>query len=243
MATIPYRHNEAVHNKEAAREVLPIVFKTLRPGSVLDVGCGLGTWLTVCEELGVSDLLGVDGEFVNRAKMVIPPSMFRPVDLSVPFNLSRRFDLIICVEVAEHLPESSAADFISSLVRHGDTILFSAAIPGQLGQNHLNEQWPEYWVKQFKQHGYFFHDTIRNEIWDNPKVEWWYRQNIFLVRKGVQPSIERPDLTMIHPELYKRRMADELDYRDSLLKGRQGIVTGMSIFFRSIMFKLGRIFS
>jgi len=105
------------------------------------------------------------------------------------------------LEVAEHLPEDKADLFVSVLVAHAEKIVFSAAIPSQGGQNHLNEQWPEYWQKKFEKHGYYFHDTIRPLIWNNAAIDWWYRQNMFLVTK------ERSDvkiLPVIHPELYRK---------------------------------------
>jgi 2-polyprenyl-3-methyl-5-hydroxy-6-metoxy-1,4-benzoquinol methylase len=62
-----------------------------------------------------------------------------------PLDLEKEFDLVVSLEVAEHLPASAADQFVNTLVKHGKKILFSAAIPGQGGQDHLNEQWPDYW--------------------------------------------------------------------------------------------------
>ena len=45
---------------------------------------------------------------------------------------------------------------VATITKHGDAVLFSAAIPGQGGQDHLNEQWPEYWQKKFEVNGYYF---------------------------------------------------------------------------------------
>src|SRR5688572_19921778 len=101
---ILYVHDEIVHNKNAARIILPLVFELVKPTSVLDVGCGLGTWLSVCDEFGVKDYLGVDGDYVERTKLTILESKFLSVDLRNRFTTKRKFDLVICLEVAEHLP-------------------------------------------------------------------------------------------------------------------------------------------
>ena len=126
----------------SAREIIPLVFELIRPRSVIDVGCGSGTWLAVCQEFGVEDILGVDGDYVDEKILTIPKSRFSPRDLRKPFQIGRRFDLVLSLEVAEHLPAESAGSFIDSLTAHGDVVLFSAAIPHQGGMRHLNEQWP-----------------------------------------------------------------------------------------------------
>jgi hypothetical protein len=124
--------------------------------------------------------MGVDGDWVRQDMLKVRPNYFTAVDLCRPFDLKRRFDLVMSLEVAEHLPESAAIDFVQSLSRHGDIILFSAAIPGQGGRNHLNEQWPPYWIDLFANLGYAKFDFIRGRIWDEPLVSPWYLQNILL---------------------------------------------------------------
>jgi SAM-dependent methyltransferase len=233
---ILYVHEELVHNKRAARAVLPHVFQFIKPASVLDVGCGLGTWLSVCEELGVRDCLGIDGDYVDMKKLAIPLAQFRTFDLRKAFNLSKKFDLVISLEVAEHLPESSADDFVKSLVAHGDTILFSAAIPGQGGQNHINEQWPEYWQSKFNQHGFYFHDVIRPEIWADPAIDIWYRQNMFMVKRE-KPS-SRFVLSAVHPELFNMHISIKDEYISSLTAGKHGVKASFLVFFNSLKVKL-----
>ena len=109
------------------------------------------------------------------------------------------------MEVAEHLPESSSDFLVKSLITHSDLILFSAAIPGQGGQNHLNEQWPEYWERKFSKHGFIFLDIFRPLIWNDPTVDFWYKQNMFLVAKNTHVLAQTHSSSfraMIHPDLY-----------------------------------------
>ena len=84
-----------------------------------------------------------------------------PADLTHPLQLDRQFDLVLSLEVAEHIPAGRAATFIDSLVRHGDAILFSAAIPRQGGEQHINCQWPSWWAELFTQRGYQTFDLVR----------------------------------------------------------------------------------
>lgn len=194
-----YVHDIRDHPLLDAQLLLPLVLERLRPKSVIDVGCGIGTFLHVCKDLGISQVLGVDGDWVDRDLLFghISPDEFRVVDLTsgTPLVLPRH-DLAICLEVAEHLDESHAAALIGSLVATSDCVLFSAAIPGQGGQRHVNERWPEYWAAQFASHGYAFADVIRPMIWNEPRISFWYRQNCFLAvrsdkRGGFSGSSQR----------------------------------------------------
>lgn len=204
-----YNHNELEHNIVAPNYILPILFNFFKPKTVLDLGCGIGTWLNVASSLGISQLKGVDGDYVSKDLLEkhLNLNSFLAADLRLPLTLGRRFDLAICLEVGEHLPESSAMILVNSLITHSDVILFSAAVPGQGGQNHINEQWPDYWAMLFAEHNYVFLDIIRPLIWDNPKVDFWYKQNIFLVVKSTHElALKYPSshLPLIHPELFER---------------------------------------
>lgn len=236
-----YIHEELVHNFAAPREVVPLLISLAKPSSVLDVGCGIGTWLRVFEENGVTDYLGVDGDYVNRDLLKISGANFKAKDLRTEWSLNRKFDLVICLEVAEHLPEENADQLVKMLISHGDAIIFSAAIPNQGGQNHLNEQWPEYWQAIFARYGYHFHDVIRPLIWSNPNVNWWYKQNMFLVKKDVPKPAPFNSLSVVHPELFAAHKSMETEYHESLVSGRQGVSIAFKIFVKSLLFKLKTI--
>ena len=164
----------------AASVVLPIVQRLLSPSSVVDIGCGRGAWLRAFQELGVSRIRGIDGEYLDRSKLLIPPECFTCTDLSKPFELEGRYDLAICLEVAEHLPETMASILIEKLVAAAPAVLFSAALPGQGGTRHITEKMPAYWRALFQRHGYVLLDPIRPAILTDARIEWWYRQNTVL---------------------------------------------------------------
>lgn len=237
-----YIHEEVVHNFAAPREVVPFLISLVKPTSVLDVGCGIGTWLKVFEENGITDYFGVDGDYVQRNMLKIPEAKFAAKDLRNDWSLDRKFDLVVCLEVAEHLPIENAERLVNSLISHGEVVLFSAAIPNQGGQNHLNEQWPEYWQAIFAKYGYHFHDVIRPHIWSNPNVDWWYKQNMFLVKKDVPGPMPFNALSVVHPELFNAHKAMEADYLKSLSVGRQGVNQAFKIFTKALLFKLKTTF-
>lgn len=164
---------------------------------MIDVGCGIGTWAKAAADLG-ADVLGVDGEWVTDPLI----EQFQAVDLSRTFRLPRRFDLAISMEVAEHLPPDRAESFVADLVALSDRVLFSAAIPGQGGHDHVNEQWPDYWQALFLAHGFQSQDVVRPVVWERPGVAAWYAQNTLLYVRG-GPPIEVMPMRVVHPKLYQ----------------------------------------
>ncbi|NUO79292.1 class I SAM-dependent methyltransferase [candidate division KSB1 bacterium] len=167
-------------SQRSAEEIVPLVLELSQPRSVIDVGCGVGTWLKVFKQHGVHEVLGVDGSYVDQSLLQISKEEFLPFDLRKPLRLDKKFDLVLSLEVAEHLPPECADTFVASLVGLGSVVLFSAAIPFQGGTNHVNAQWPDYWMQKFQSRGYVPVDCLRRRIWQNQNVEWWYAQNLLL---------------------------------------------------------------
>lgn len=166
----------------SARVVVPLTLRLVRGVySVVDVGCGAGEWLCVFKENGIQRVLGLDGGAAqNSGQLKIETREFRQTDLEQPLQINERYDLCTCLEVAEHLTEGAAPNLVRNLCDLSDIVLFSAAIPGQRGRNHINERWPSYWARYFKSCGYRPVDIIRGRLWNDRRIEIWYRQNILL---------------------------------------------------------------
>jgi SAM-dependent methyltransferase len=201
-------------SERSARSVLPIAIELLHPASVVDIGCGSGVWAAQAGALGIDDHLGVDGHTPPGSLRIEPD----------------RFDLVLCLEVAEHLPPEAADVLVDSLVGLGPAVLFSAAVPGQSGEHHVNEQWPDYWSERFAARGYVAVDAIRPRVWSDANVDWWYRQNALLfcdpdlvaanaALGEARTATRDSQLTVVHPDLYAWRSheVDRLaEERDSL---------------------------
>ena len=174
-------------NKEgsyrSASIVLPLLMKFVRPRSVIDIGCGTGTWLAVWKNFG-AEVHGLDGDYVDRTQLLIPSGNFHPANLEERFSADVKFDLVETLEVAEHLTPARADSFVEDLTKLGDVILFSAAIVEQGGANHVNEQMQSYWAEKFLRLGYVGIDCLRPQIWGNNQVEPCYRQNILVYAKS-----------------------------------------------------------
>lgn len=184
----------------SAKEYTKLLVPLLRPNSILDVGCGRGAWLREWKNAGVETIRGADGPYVIMQSLHIPIDDFTGVDLSRPFRLGQQFDIVSSLEVAEHLDPSCSQEFVSTLVAHGDVVIFSAATPGQGGENHINERPLAFWQTLFSSLGYGAYDFIRIALKDNKSVEPWYRFNsILYVKEEIANSLP--------PEILATRVA------------------------------------
>lgn len=148
----------------------------IRPVSVVDVGCGVGEWNN-----GNEGYIGVDYR-VNEKDLLISKDRFISANLNREFpKFDKRFDLALCLEVAEHLKPARAEALVEYLCSLSDMVLFSAAIPYQGGNGHINEQWQTYWARLFLKEEYT--GVVIGEIRENKNVELWYRQNTVLYVK------------------------------------------------------------
>ena len=226
MAAPAYVHEEYTHDLSSPREIVPVLLELFHPASVVDVGCGIGTFLYCLKEGGVDEVLGIDGPWTNRqlVSKYLADNEFREANLSEEIKLEKQFDLALCLEVGEHLAERASENLVKTLCGLSKRIVFSAAIPGQGGQNHINEQWTAYWQGKFAKFGYRFLDVFRPYFWDNSKIHWWYRQNIFLVihesvefnGSALRKASDGKIMNLIHPELF--RLKDER--LNQLMSGR-----------------------
>lgn len=204
----------------SAHVIVPILHEALRPTSILDLGCGRGAWLEVWKASGASEVLGVDGDYVDRSDLAVDESEFCARDLGGTIDLQRRFDLVESLEVAEHLPESRARGFVADLCRHGDTVLFGAAPPGQGGEQHINEQPYAYWRAFFDELGYTAFDFVRPQVASRRDVAPWYRYNTLLY-------VKREAIESLPQSVKQTRLSNDAQIRDVsplLYKVRKSIV-------------------
>jgi SAM-dependent methyltransferase len=204
---------------QSARQAVGKLSAVLPLRSVVDFGCGQGAWLRAWSEAGAS-VTGLDGPYVDRARLLIEQDDFHPADLAQPIDLGQQFDLVQSLEVAEHLPASRARTFVETLVAHGPLVLFSAAVPGQGGENHINEQPLSYWRALFRARGYAAIDYLRPLIVGDVGIEHWYRYNMLLyAREDAFTALPDPVRACVVPD------GEPLtEYRPLACRVRQAIV-------------------
>lgn len=251
-----YIHDEFHHNLKSPEIIINKLLKYISPKSVVDVGCGIGTFLKVFKDNGITEILGIDGNWVDKNLLYkyIQENEFFEANLEKPLFLSKKFDLAISLEVAEHIEENKSDIFIKSLTSLSDIIVFSAAFPNQGGQNHVNEQWPEYWSNKFNKYGYHMFDVIRPLIWNESEVQSWYKQNIFLVLNENKKQIlnnfphsltdEVAKYNIIHPDYYNAlfeypsKFYEQLNINSDFLKGHNNTELYIKVLIKNIMYKL-----
>ncbi len=208
------------HTVHAAARVLGALPPDLPRRRIADVGCGTGTWLAAALDAGSETCIGLEGDWVQPAMLDDARINFRAADLEQPFELSP-VDLVLSLEVAEHLSPRRAPGFVADLTASAPAILFSAAIPGQGGVGHVNERWQGWWAALFAQHGRLAYDVVRPRVWSDEAVPAWYRQNAILYLDAstaaalkLQPT-DPALLDIVHPTFWERANR-ELGYANAL---------------------------
>lgn len=203
-------------SRDSASSIVPLIQQAIGATSMLDVGCGMGSWPRAFLKHGCTVAHGIDGPWVTETD--IPEGAFFPFDFEsepVPFKppLPRdRYDLVTSFEFVEHVDERLAEPLIDFLCRLSDVVIVGGAIPYQGGQHHVNERWPHYWAEKFQRRGYEACDFIRPQVW-NLDVEPWYAQNAVAYFKGSAPKSLKEAATrgwtsfpmpVVHPEMWER---------------------------------------
>ncbi len=234
------RHQNTLYSARTILSILTHVLPEIK--SVIDFGCGVGTWLSVLKEQGVNEIQGVDGPWVKQTLLEIPRDKFRQINFENTINCEKKYDLAITLEVAEHISQKSVSDFIESVTSAADFILFSAAIPFQGGCGHINERWPIYWEEMFADRGFVVLDFVRQRIWNDKQIPFWYRQNILFFAKKErvnQINLFEPEtyvmdhpLSLVHPDMYLIKNDQITDLKEQIYS-----VKGSWKFFRRAVVK------
>jgi SAM-dependent methyltransferase len=192
-------------SQTSAEQIVPLLLSKYLPKSVVDVGCGTGPFANEFLKLGVSDVAGYEGDWMKPLPTILPKNFYLYQDLTEDLNPTRVYDLCLCLEVAEHLEESSARTLIDTITRLSNVVVFSAAIPQQGGNHHVNEQWPFYWSNLFEERGYYLEWDPRPVIWENSQIEGCYRQNLLVFSSNAGSRQLKP-VSLVHPVLWAEAM-------------------------------------
>lgn len=196
------------NNMSSAKVIVPLVCAAVNPKSVIDIGCGIGVWLAEFQRNGVQVVNGVDGKWVLEQKLLIDKENIEIYDFedkgrTVHFVEKHKYDLAVCLEMAEHVSSTRANYIVQTLSKASDVIYFSGATPYSGGMHHVNEQWQSYWINKFIDRGFVVVDYIRPKVWDNRNVCYFYAEESFVFVKK-----ERID----DFPLLKREMRDDIIY-------------------------------
>jgi predicted RNA methylase len=225
----------------SAHVALSLLSEIHHADTVFDLGCGSGAWLAAAESLGSTRLIGWDGPWVDKANLASASIEFTSVDLQGSTPRPPTADIAMSLEVAEHITESKAGALVKALCDSAGVVVFSAAIPHQGGTNHVNERPQSYWVEKFAERGYTCFDFFRPKLWNDSRVEWWYRQNLLLFVDPAHPlhaqigECGTMPADVVHPEM----MAKVASYYINSFE-RPSLKTCRTILGRWLAGKFGR---
>lgn len=173
---------------ESAAQFVALILKYYHPKSIVDIGCGAGIYLNEFAKKGIKNLLGIDGSPAASEEFLLSKDKLIIFDLAQKYNFKEKYDLALCLEVAEHLEKHDADTLVKTISEASDNIIFSAAVCGQGPRSigHINEQPPEYWIKKFKENNFIYLESQTEEMKREMKekeVVWWIVNNLMVFKK------------------------------------------------------------
>ena len=154
-----YRHccgKPYVRNEEWLQffgSIADVIARDIAPRRVLDAGCAIGLLVETLRSKGI-DATGFDvSSFaIDQVAETLKPFCWKATATD---ELEERYDLIVCVEVLEHMSKPDAEAAIGNFCRHSDDVLFSSSPLDYREATHVNVHPPEYWAELFGRHGFF----------------------------------------------------------------------------------------
>lgn len=160
----------SVEEKPFADRLALFMRDVVRPNMVLDIGCGPGHFVYSMRDVGVH-CIGIDIDDRIRGKQHL---------LCENILYSKLVsDVAICLEVLEHIPEEDSDEVVDQIcTMFLDTLIFTAAQPGQGGVGHINCQPKDYWLKKFLRNGIrrntLMEDTLKHYCQQGRYMGWFY---------------------------------------------------------------------
>ena len=179
-----YKQRQGEPWRSASNAHGAVIRDFFEPNSVIDFGCAIGAHLEPFYDDGVT-VKGVEGHPAAIENSVIPPQHLDQHDLREYYQSNRGFELVLCFEVVEHIPERFADTLVETLTSAGDTVVMTAAPPGQSGTHHINLQPKKYWDGKFKNKGFMYDDATTKKLQDQLGKEAmpWILENLMVYRR------------------------------------------------------------
>ena len=173
----PYQRNEEWLNFFGS--VADNIVQGLQPVTVLDAGCAWGFLVESLRKRGVQ-AFGID--ISDYAIQNVAPD-FKPFcwkgSIVQPFP--QKYDLIVSIEVLEHMQTEEAKKAVKNFCQFTDQVLFSSTPFDYKETTHFNVQPPEYWAELFAQQG-FFRDVDFDASFITPWATCFQRKTEILPR-------------------------------------------------------------
>ena len=156
-------HNQIMVLRDV-EAITSVLYEVFNPKSVVDFGCGIGSYLYYFSRFGVKKIQGYEGSPSVFKHLMVNPKYVKKCDLRDGIKIKYHYDLCLCLEVLEHISSHFEDIIINSLYSSSDSLCISCATPQQGGHHHINERPHRYWIKKFKEKGHYFNAELTNEI-------------------------------------------------------------------------------
>lgn len=151
--------------------------------TLLDLGCGKGDYIKYFKSQGC-EVTGLDG---NPHTPALSDGLAGVQDISVPFSLGKKFDVVISLEVGEHIPAEYESTLIDNIIKHAkNKIITSWAVPGQGGDGHVNCRTNEYIIDEFEKRGWEYNRLASSILRTSSSLPWFKKTLFVFERYGVQ---------------------------------------------------------
>ncbi len=184
-----YYNRHLIRYRKWENKVGKYLYSELKPNSVLDLGCGVGSYLEGFLNAGCKDLLGIELNFSKAKKYIVDniSSFIKKGDATIDLNLNRKFDCVISFEVGEHIEPDGTEIFIDNLTWYSNKyIILTAAPPGQRGTGHINLRNRDFWVKAIVSKGFLYQEDLVKKYrraWKKFNVRKYIINNLMIFKK------------------------------------------------------------
>jgi cyclopropane fatty-acyl-phospholipid synthase-like methyltransferase len=165
-------------DENLAKEIL-MVLTEQKIKNCVDLGCGMGSYAKFLNNNDIKcDCF--DG---NPETLTLTSGLCKTLDLSNEFDLNTQYDCVISLEVGEHIPEECEKIFIQNITKHiGQLLILSWAIPGQVGNGHVNLKSNDYIISTINKYGLKHNERLSERLRKSSQL-WWFKNTIMVFEK------------------------------------------------------------
>ena len=203
------------------------IARQIQPTSVLDAGCAIGLLVEALRARNIAAWgIDISPYAIGQVAESMKPYC-RLHSITEPFG--QRYELIVCIEVLEHLPKAQSEQGLANLCAHSDDVLFSSSPDDYAEATHFNVQPPEYWAELFAQHG-FYRDVDFDASFITPYAARFRKRDVPHHRLARDYERKYWQLQRENAQLRKQanHARDALTHKAHLIEERNGALAEMA---------------